>query len=201
MKLLAMTPHTMLQFNLVLAIICTTLSSPESIPRTRQQRSTANLEYVIRVLEEQGRLGEVDKDLLRRIQASIHGSKVQAESYTQSESKRNFIEHQVSSSPTLSALERAKIRQQKLFGARGQNISPQRSFPFSSRKQLLGGECQALKTENSILKQQLLVAQEEGKGLRLAGQEQIQQILGNIQVKKLLTQLDRVYTRFNSESL
>ena len=34
---------------------------------TRDKRSTDNLEYVIRVLEDQGRLNEVDGELLERI--------------------------------------------------------------------------------------------------------------------------------------
>ena len=42
---------------------------------TRDKRSTDNLEYVIRVLEEQGRLDEVDPKLLERIQATVQKTK------------------------------------------------------------------------------------------------------------------------------
>jgi len=162
---------------LVIGISCTTLSSSgsaETISKFTQKRSTANLEYVMRVLEEQGRLGEVDSNLLKRIQATIKGSHIKDESHFRSESGKNIV---LSSSPTVSALDHAMIRKQQLFGNRSQNRSPQNISPFSRRKQqLLGGECQALKTENSILKQKLLATQSQKhqdrrRGLEVHGQE------------------------------
>eukprot|EP00090_Calanus_glacialis_P001407 TRINITY_DN11001_c0_g1_i1.p1 TRINITY_DN11001_c0_g1~~TRINITY_DN11001_c0_g1_i1.p1 ORF type:complete len:482 (+),score=124.27 TRINITY_DN11001_c0_g1_i1:103-1548(+) len=128
---------------------------------TRDKRSTDNLEYVIRVLEEQGRLDEVDPKLLERIQATVQKTKTRGGKL--SDSGINLSK----TTPRTSVLDRARIRQQQLFGVRPQSrpltpspqSQPRSAFP--DRNRLFGGECQALKTENSILKQQLLAAQSQ----------------------------------------
>ena len=74
----------------------------------RVGRSTENLEYVMRVLEEQGRLHEVDEELLKKIQVAIQRRKSNSESNTESKD--------VDETPRRSLLEKAKLRQQQLFG-------------------------------------------------------------------------------------
>ena len=206
-----MMPRKLLRLWLLMVIISTTLSNPDSPntnPTTRIQRSTANLEYVMKVLEEQGRLDEVDGDLLKRIQTTILKNKAQGNSRSRSGSERAIDVKQVLSTPRVSALDRARTRQhqQQLFGARparGQNRSPlpepKRSSPFSNRNQLLGGECQALKTENSILKQQLLAAQsqplqqlETRRGLQVEEPVRALHLLNSIQVELLLLGYNKI---------
>jgi hypothetical protein len=123
---------------------------------TKQKRSTIDLEYVMRVLVEQGRLCEVDGDLLSKIQTTI--SKDKGQRNIQRKSKQ-------ASSQRESVLSLARARQQQLFGIRSQNRfplpEPRRNSLLSERKQASGGECQALQTENNILKQQLLVVQSQ----------------------------------------
>ena len=63
----------------------------------------------MRVLEQQGLLGEVDGDLLKRIQASIHGSQIKDKRDINSEIDRNHIENQLSTSPTVSALDASPV--------------------------------------------------------------------------------------------
>ena len=150
--------------------IDTTLShyDKEYTPKNRYQRSTTNLEYLMKVLEERDRLDKVDVDLLKQIQTTIHGTKMQEKSRSRSQSQRNiYVNH-----PRVSVLDRARTRQGQILGARTQNrsplVEPKRNSPFSNRNRnkLLGGECQAFKTENTILKQQLLAAQSQQKQLQ-----------------------------------
>jgi len=105
-------------------------------------------------------------DLLKQIQTTVHGTKMQEKS--RSRSQRNiYVNH-----PRVSVLDRARTRQGQILGARTQNrsplVEPKRNSPFSNRNRnkLLGGECQAFKTENTILKQQLLAAQSQQKQLQ-----------------------------------
>ena len=65
--------HKLLLISLVIIIMCLTAGSAEA----KQRRSSSELEYVMRVLEEQGRLGEVDDALLRRIQLSFKTIEIQ----------------------------------------------------------------------------------------------------------------------------
>ena len=179
---------------MLLSITSTGLASNEG--GTLNKRSTDKLEYVIRVLEDQGRLNEVDGELLERIQATIQRSKSKAE-------KTNISEGRVGVQddlPRTSLVDKAKIRQQQLFGVRSQHRSPppqsrtQSSTParprltglFPGRNQLVGGECQALKTENSILKQQLLAAQ---------SQQQQQQQLGTDSSARTLSLLNSIQVK------
>ena len=173
-----MKQHNTMLLCLLIILVGTTLASTEStVHEIRQKRS--NLEDVYRVLEEQGRLGEVDEQLLRRIQSTIQQNKGLGE--IQRKSKQS----QVTSSPRESVLSLARARQQRLFEARSQNRSPlleaRRNSPFSERTQALGGECRALKTENSILKKQLLVIQSQQK--QVQGPVRNLRLLNGIQVE------------------
>merc|ERR1719350_2605711 len=88
----------------LLIVVGSTWPSPESTDHvTKHKRSTSNLEYVMRVLEEQGRLGEVDGELLSRIQSTIDKNKGQGD--IQRKSKQ-------ASNPRESVLNLARVRQQ-----------------------------------------------------------------------------------------
>jgi len=162
--------HKLLLLGVLMVSIDTTFShyDKEYTPKNRYQRSTTNLEYLMKVLEERDRLDKVDVDLLKQIQTTVHGTKMQEKSRSRSQSQRNiYVNH-----PRVSVLDRARTRQGQILGARTQNrsplVEPKRNSPFSNRNRnkLLGGECQAFKTENTILKQQLLAAQSQQKQLQ-----------------------------------
>ena len=125
----------------------------------------------------------VGGNLLRKIHTTSH----------ETENTRNVRNRfQISNRPRLSVLDRARTRQQQSVGTRSQARSPavetKRNLPLSSRNQLLGGECQAFKTENSILKQQLLAVQEQLQqlerrmGLQVEGPVRALQLLSSVQV-------------------
>ena len=152
---------------------------------SRVGRSTEKLEYVMRVLEEQGLLHAVDEELLKRIQVAIQKRNPKSES--------NIEVKDVNETPRISVLEKAKLRQQQLFGVRSKTRPPtprpksktsksraQYKDLFSGRSQVVGGECQALKTENRILKQQLLAAQSQQQ--QLQGSKTTRNLLNEIQV-------------------
>ena len=137
---------------LLMLFIESALTSPKAATHTSvDKRSTSQLEYVMRVLEEQGRLGEVDEQLLKRIQSTINENENQGEQ--RRKSKQNPLLNEVLSSPRESVLSLARTRQEQLFRKRHQNRF---TTPEPRRKLTLGGDCQALKTENILLKQQLL---------------------------------------------
>ena len=128
----------------------------------------------MRVLEEHGRLGDVDGDILSKIQLTI--KKDNGKSKMHRKGKQ--------SSPRDSVLQLARARQQQLFGIRTQNrsplLDPRGNTLLSGRNQVVGGECQALKTENSILKQQLLAVQSQQQQLKASGSIKL---FSSIQVK------------------
>ena len=110
------------------------------------------------VLEEQGRLDEVDEGLLHRIQMTIQQNKGQKK--VERKGKQSLILNKPPTTPSHSVLNLARARQQQLFGARRPQLTEQHSrFPFSKKAEVVGGQCQAFKTENALLKQQLLAAQ------------------------------------------
>ena len=120
------------------------------------------------------------ENLLKRIHTTFH----------EPEHNRNIFE--VSHRPIVSVLERIRSRQQQLLGARSESrspkLNPKGKLPFSGRNQLLGGECQAFKTENGILKQQLLSVQKHlqqlERRIRLEFDEPVRalQLLSRVQV-------------------
>jgi len=111
------------------------------------------------VLEEQGRLDEVDEGLLHRIQLTIQQNKGQRK-VEKRVGKQSPILSKPPTTPSHSVLNLARARQQQLFGARRPQLAEQHSrFPFSHEAERVGGQCQAFKTENAILKKQLLAAQ------------------------------------------
>ena len=81
------------------------------------KRDLSQLEYVVKVLEQQGRLGEVDGSLLARINEALDKEGpaeetpvVKEETVRRPEVSRSF------SSAKERFLERARLRQQRLFG-------------------------------------------------------------------------------------
>ena len=80
--------------------------------------------------------------LLGRIQTTVHEANT-------ARGARN--RYQQFPRPRVSVLDRARSRQQQLIGFRSQNRSPSlkppQNIPFSNNNRLLGGECQAFKTE------------------------------------------------------
>ena len=154
-----MMKNMLLQTGLVIIMIWSTVTCTRATQSIDlQKRSTSNLEYVMSVLEEQGRLGEVDKGLLERIQLTIQQNKNQRQ--VKRKGKESGGLNRPATTPRQSVLNLARARQQQLFGSRRPEISePQARFPFSEEVNSPGGECQAFKTENAILKQQLLAAQ------------------------------------------
>ena len=121
--------------------------------------------------------------LLGRIQTTVHEANT-------ARGARN--RYQQFPRPRVSVLDRARSRQQQLIGFRSQNRSPNlkppQNIPFSNNNRLLGGECQAFKTENRILKQQLLAVQQELQqlerrmGAELEGPVRALQLLSKIKV-------------------
>merc|ERR1719278_2128308 len=103
-------------------------------------------------------LDQVDPNLLRRIEGQLGRSLL-----NEVESSREQPRPQPVSRLDL-ARERALERQRTLFGTRPSkrptrpSRGPSRDY---SRNQLSGGECQALKTENRLLKQKLIQQSEE----------------------------------------
>ena len=128
----------------------------------------------------------VGENLLRKIHTTSH------ERDNTRDARNRF---QISNRPRLSVLDRARTRHQQSLGTRSQNrspaVEPRRNLPLSIRNQLLGGECQAFQTENSILKQQLLAVQEQLQqlerrmGLQVEGPVRALQMLSSIQVSIL----------------
>ena len=121
--------------------------------------------------------------LLGRIQTTVH------EANTARGARNRYQQYP---RPRVSVLDRARSRQQQLIGFRSQNRSPSlkppQNIPFSNNNRLLGGECQAFKTENRILKQQLLAVQQELQqlerrmGAELEGPVRALQLLSKIKV-------------------
>merc|ERR1712088_1236840 len=110
------------------------------------QAGGLNLQQVVGALQQRGMLDQVDPNLLRRIEGQLGRSLL-----NEVESSR---EQPVSRLDR--ARERALERQRTLFGTRPSKrpTRPSRVPSRDSRNQLYGGgECQALKTENRLLKQ------------------------------------------------
>jgi len=121
--------------------------------------------FVLAALSQSEKFGN---NLLKQIHTTVHG--------TQSNREGPHLNR-----PRISVLERARSRRQELLNARNQNsVGSHRSFDFSHRNQLLGGECQAFKTENRILKQQLLAAQTLLKQLEKENVQEPSKVLLNV---------------------
>ena len=96
-------------------LLLTALLSPAA---GHGKRSLTQLEYVVKVLEQQGRLGEVDGDLLARINSALDKERP-AEQETPEVEERTVRRPEVArsfSSAKERFLERARLRQQRLFG-------------------------------------------------------------------------------------
>jgi len=132
----------------------------------RDQANGLSLQQVVGVLKQRGMLTQIDPNLLERIEAKLGTNLVTVDKSPQEieEQRRN---------KELSFLEKARLksieRRQSLFGTRPTTTRPtsrprssQRESPLFSLNSLKdGGECQALKTENRLLKQQLLKQRKE----------------------------------------
>ena len=96
-------------------LLLTALLSPAA---GHGKRSLTQLEYVVKVLEQQGRLGEVDGDLLARINSALDKERP-VEQETPEVEERTVRRPEVGrsfSSAKERFLERARLRQQRLFG-------------------------------------------------------------------------------------
>jgi len=129
----------------------------------KQKRSTANLEYVMKVLEEQGRLHEVDADLLQRINVAIKGSKnqKQQQGHQLSRTSKEIIGNPTRPVTTQrgNVLALARARQQRLFGSRLQKQNERNSLEVQEDSRTK--QCNALEVENRRLKQQLIEVQQD----------------------------------------
>merc|ERR1719350_6446 len=103
-------------------------------------------------------LDQVDPNLLRRIESQLGRNLLNEVQTSQEQARPQPV------SRLERARERALERQRTLFGTRPSkrptrpSRGPSRDY---SRNQLSGGECQALKTENRLLKQKLIQQSEE----------------------------------------
>ena len=129
------------------------------------ERSLQQLEAVIKVLEQQGRLHEVDSDLLKRINVALDrddgtedvGDKRTVESIRTKPRSTVSAKH--------SFLERARQRQMKLFGSR-ERLRNENRFGSSSVEeknpcQELELQIRRLETENKRLKMRMMDLEEE----------------------------------------
>jgi len=123
------------------------------------QAGGLNLQQVVGALQQRGMLDQVDPNLLRRIEGEL-GRNLLNEVESSQEQAR----------PAASRLDRARERalerQRTLFGTRPSKrpTRPSRVPSRDSRNQLYGGgECQALKTENRLLKQKLIQQSQEAE--------------------------------------
>lgn len=131
--------------------------------RPRRQDSGPNLEYVMQVLEQRGLLGKVDPTLLNRVRTVVD---------QQRQRKQHDVTVVTPSPPPstpLSILERARARlrgqssvSRPLPSSRLAKQTPAPRFPHiqTKRNNQVGGACQALKTENRLLKQLLSLKQD-----------------------------------------
>jgi len=121
------------------------------------QAGGLDLAQVVGALQQRGMLDQVDPNLLRRIEGQLGRNLL-----NEVESPREQ-ERRPPASRLDQARERALERQRTLFGSRPSKrpTRPSRVPSRDSRNQLYGGECQALKTENRLLKQKLIQQSQE----------------------------------------
>jgi len=121
------------------------------------QAGGLDLAQVVGALQQRGMLDQVDPNLLRRIEGQL-GRNLLNEVETSQEQVRRPPASRLDQ-----ARERALERQRTLFGTRPSKrpTRPSRVPSRDSRNQLYGGECQALKTENRLLKQKLIQQSQE----------------------------------------
>merc|ERR1719454_1023338 len=121
------------------------------------QAGGLDLAQVVGALQQRGMLDQVDPNLLRRIEGQL-GRNLLNEVDTSQEQVRRPPASRLDQ-----ARERALERQRTLFGTRPSKrpTRPSRVPSRDSRNQLYGGECQALKTENRLLKQKLIQQSQE----------------------------------------
>jgi len=145
-------------FALVLVALAVAIRAQDLATLLAQgQAGGLNLQQVVGALQQRGMLDQVDPNLLRRIEGQL-GRNLLNEVESSQEQAR----------PPASRLDRARERalerQRTLFGTRPSKrpTRPSRVPSRDSRNQLYGGgECQALKTENRLLKQKLIQQSQE----------------------------------------
>jgi len=123
------------------------------------QAGGLDLAQVVGALQQRGMLDQVDPNLLRRIEGQLGRNLL-----NEVESSPQEQDRQPPASRLDLARERALERQRTLFGTRPSKRPTRPSRVPSrdlSRNQLYGGECQALKTENRLLKQKLIQQSQE----------------------------------------
>merc|ERR1719209_1780616 len=144
-------------FALVLVALAVAIRAQDLATLLAQgQAGGLNLQQVVGALQQRGMLDQVDPNLLRRIEGQL-GRNLLNEVESSQEQAR----------PPASRLDRARERalerQRTLFGTRPSKrpTRPSRVPSRDSRNQLYEGECQALKTENRLLKQKLIQQSQE----------------------------------------
>lgn len=140
---------------MVMAIIAMEVGNAQDLASlvSQGQSGGLSLQQVVGVLKQRGMLDQVNPELLRRIEDQLGTNLVtkQEEEDERKRKEKSFLEK---------AQRGSFDRRRTLFGTR----PPTRpTRPSSKRNQLFqsSGECQALKTENKLLKQQLLKQSEK----------------------------------------
>lgn len=125
-----------------------------------QQRSLSQLEYVVRALEQQGRLHEVDSDLLQRINVALDRDPAPAPGQQQEQRQaRHQAPPPTAASAKQSFLERARQRQLQLLGGREKVRGRGSQEVDSCGEERL--EAKRLERENMRLRRRLVDLEEE----------------------------------------
>ena len=129
------------------------------------ERSLKQLEAVIKVLEQQGRLHEVDSDLLKRINLALDRDDGAEDVSDKSPLESIRSKQRSTISAKHSFLERARQRQMKLFGSReklrNENRFGSSSVEDKNQCQDLEVEIHRLEVENKRLKLRMMDLEEE----------------------------------------
>ena len=157
----------------------------------RDKRDLSQLEYVVSVLEQQGRLHEVDSDLLKRINVALERDSSESVSEAVSEPK---IKHDNVKSAKQSFLQRARERQLKLLGSRETTRNDRRIQNSRTNDNCLKLESsyKELELENTRLRKMIMKLEEE---LEMSHQE-----LEQLQLEQLSVSARAINTNNNRNS-
>ena len=130
------------------------------------QEGGLSLEQVVSALRQRGMLDQVDPNLLRRIESRLGTSLInEIEESEETGGSHLAVAHQQATShrQATSHQQLARQRHKNLFGTRPTKRPTRPGRRIENRRNQLssGGECQALKTENRLLKQQLVKKSQE----------------------------------------
>lgn len=125
------------------------------------QEGGLSLEQVVSALRQRGMLDQVDPNLLRRIESRLGTSLInEIEESEETGGSHLAVAHLQATSQHQ---QQARQRHKNLFGTRPTKRPTRPGRRIENRRNQLssGGECQALKTENRLLKQQLVKKSQE----------------------------------------